>query len=84
MKLKKIGHCGGYELSRSEVLKMITPKAPVYPKIVASDASKFLVLQGDTQIMGFVMVLQTIVKHYGYKRFDVVAVAKNMSVFAIA
>lgn len=84
MKLKKIGHCGGYELSRKEVLKMITPKAPVYPKIVASNASRFLVLQGNTQVMGFLWVLQSVVKGQGYKRSEVVAVAKNMSVFAIA
>lgn len=71
-------------MTRAEVLKMITPKAPVYPKIVESDAKKFLILQGDTQVNGFIWVIQSIVKHQGYKRSDVIAVAPMMSVFGIA
>lgn len=84
MKLKKIGHCGGYEMTRKEVLNILSPTAPVLPKIKESDGKKFLVLQGNTQIMGFLVVLQSIVKSQGYKRSDVVAISKNLSVFAIA
>ena len=81
MKLVKIGHCGGYEMTRNEVFEVITPKAHVYPMITKTDAKKFLILQGNTRINGYLWVIQCIVKKY--KRSDVVAVADNMSVYAI-
>lgn len=69
-------------MSRKEVLEMLNDDAPLKPAIRKSDAKKFLVLQGDTQVNGFLWVIQAVVK--GYNRSDVVAVAKNMSVFGIA
>ena len=82
MKLKKFGHCGGYEMSRKEVLKMLTPSAPVRPKIETSDGSRFLVLQGNTRIAGYLWVMQLLKNTY--KKWDVVAIADNMSVYSIA
>lgn len=81
MEKKKIGHCGGFEMTKKEVLDTLKNN-PLRAKIEKTDAKKFLILQGDTQINGFLWVMQSIVK--GYKKSDVVAVAKNMSVFAIA
>lgn len=82
MKLVKIGHCGGYEMSRKEVLEMLNDSAPVKPMIVKSPGKKFLVLQGNTRIAGYIWVIQSIANKY--KPSDVVAVAENLSVWSIA
>ena len=79
MKLIKLYHTGGYEMNRQEVNEMITSKAPVYPKIQNAKSENFIVLQGNTRIAGYMLVIQALTKTY--KNLEVVAVADNMSVY---
>jgi hypothetical protein len=81
MKLVKIGHCGGYEMSKKDVLSIITTNDKLVKKIKDSGGSKFLVLQGNTRIAGYLWVIQCICNKY--LKSDVVAVSENMSVYAI-
>lgn len=82
MKLVKIGHCGGYEMSKKDVLSIITTNDKLVKKIKDSGGSKFLVLQGNTRIAGYLWVISRICDLYP-KKSDVIAVSENMSVYAI-
>ena len=80
-KLVKIYHCGGYIVPKADVLEMVKGNAKNHALVVASTSKKFLTLQGSTEIAGFFMVLQHIVKNY--TKHETIAVAKNMSIFGI-
>lgn len=75
----KLYHTGGFKMTRQEVYEAITKEAKVYPKIVKAKSDNFIVLQGNTRIMGYLLVIQTLTKTY--KDLEVVAISDNMSVY---
>jgi len=76
----KLYHTGGYKMSKDQALKMIdNKKKPIYSKIKNAKSDKMIILQGNTQITGYMLVIQALTKTF--KDLEVIAIAKNMSVY---
>ena len=77
----KIGHCGGYEIPRAYILDMLASNNKACTAIRNSKAKHFVALQGQTQIMGYLLVLQTLTKRY--KDLELIAITDNISVYGV-
>jgi len=82
--ISRIGHCETSKISKKELLKLASQlknKKSITKKIEASGKEKFLMVLGNTQIMGYLLVIQTITKKY--KGCKVVLASGNLSIYSI-
>ena len=77
----KIGHCGGYIMPRAKLVSLLKGNTKASKLVKASKAKEFIGLQGDTKVNGYLMVIQTLTNKY--PNLEVIAVDKNMSIYAI-
>jgi len=76
----KLHHCGGFKMSKSELSKKIDNKCHAWKQVEKSKSNKLIVLQGNTQINGYLLVIQSLTKKY--KNLKVLMVSDNMSVYS--
>lgn len=82
MKQIKIEHCGGYIMSKKDILKLKLQDGKTATTVKESPSdTKFVGLQGNTQIWGYLLVVQALTKKF--PKLKVIAVSENFSLYSI-
>lgn len=81
MKKIKIAHCGGYIMTREELEAIKIENEETRKRIAESKSKSFIGLQGETQVCGYLLVVQALTKKY--KNLQPIAVSKTFSLYAI-
>lgn len=68
-------------MSKKDIMKLKIQDGKTATAIKESSASKFVGLQGDTQIMGYLLVVQALTKKF--PNLKVIAISKQFSLYSI-